>query len=44
MGIVYNTCTGPRDYFDGDIAVFKIYDKALSETEIKQNFEALRGR
>jgi hypothetical protein len=30
--------------FPGDIACYKIYNKVLSDTEIKQNFEALRGR
>lgn len=30
--------------FTGDIAIAKIYNRALSSIEIKQNFEALRGR
>lgn len=31
-------------HFVGDIAIVKVYDTCLSETEIKQNFNALRGR
>lgn len=31
-------------YFNGKIASVKIYNRALSESEIKQNFQALRGR
>lgn len=31
-------------YFPGDLGFIKIYNKALSESEIKQNFEATRGR
>lgn len=32
------------NYFSGDIANFVFYENALTEAEIKQNFEALRGR
>jgi hypothetical protein len=28
----------------GDMASLKIYEKALTTEEVKQNFEALRGR
>ena len=31
-------------YYDGNIATFSIYNRALSSTEITQNFNALRGR
>jgi len=31
-------------YFDGKISNFKIYSKALTASEIQQNFNALRGR
>jgi len=30
--------------FKGNIAIFKIYNKALTASEIQQNFNALRGR
>jgi hypothetical protein len=32
------------DYFSGVIPVAKVYNRALSATEVKQNFNALRGR
>ena len=32
------------DYFNGNISVVHIYNRALSESEIQQNFNALRGR
>lgn len=32
------------DYFGGYIYLLKDYNKALTENEVKQNFEALRGR
>ena len=35
---------GFGEYFNGKIALCLIYDKALTEPEIKQNFNALRGR
>lgn len=31
-------------HFFGDIAVVKYYNRALSEAEVRQNFDALRGR
>ena len=31
-------------YFDGNISNFRIYSKALTTSEIQQNFNALRGR
>jgi hypothetical protein len=36
--------TGPGGPFPGRIAQCSIYDRALSATEIQQNFTALRGR
>ena len=32
------------EYFDGDISIVKLYNRDLSANEIKQNFEATRGR
>jgi hypothetical protein len=32
------------DYFNGNISVVHIYNRALSATEVSQNFNALRGR
>ena len=31
-------------YFNGNIAVVKVYNRALSAAEVKRNFNALRGR
>jgi hypothetical protein len=41
-----NTRAGGRSSYlwDGQIACFAIYDRALSAAEIKQNFKAQRGR
>jgi hypothetical protein len=39
VGKTYST-----EYFQGDIAVAYIYNRALTEQELKQNFNALRGR
>ena len=36
--------TSGERWFSGEIAVGKIYNRALSTPEIKQNFQALRGR
>jgi len=33
-----------RNSYNGDLSVFKIYNRALTEQEVQQNFEALRGR
>lgn len=42
---VYGGFSGGRGYYyNGDIAVVKVYNKVLSETEIKQNFNAIKGR
>lgn len=34
----------PENYFDGDIARVEIYQKVLSASEVKQNFDAVKGR
>ena len=31
-------------YWPGDIPVFKVYDRALSATEVKQNYNAYKNR
>jgi hypothetical protein len=35
---------GDGNLFNGDIAVVRVYNKALTASEIQQNFNALRGR
>ena len=35
---------GGYPYFNGNISQIQIYNRALSATEILQNFNALRGR
>jgi len=35
---------GDISHFDGKIANVQVYNRALSEQEIKQNFESMRGR
>jgi hypothetical protein len=35
---------GAEAYFDGKVAVSRIYNRALSALEVQQNFNALRGR
>jgi len=35
---------GGNNYFGGKIAMYLVYNKGLSQSEIKQNFNALRGR
>jgi len=32
------------DHLVGDIAIFKMYDRVLSQNEVKQNFHAIRNR
>lgn len=34
----------PNNYFDGNISDVKVYNRALTADEIKQNFNALKGR
>jgi hypothetical protein len=36
--------TGSGQWFGGDMAAFHMYGKGLSNEEILQNFNALRGR
>lgn len=41
----YGGYSGSRGYhYNGDIGVVKVYNRVLSPNEIRQNFEALRGR
>jgi hypothetical protein len=35
---------GVVGYFNGQIGAWKMYSKALSATEVSQNFQALRNR
>jgi hypothetical protein len=35
---------GDANLFNGDIAVVRVYNRALTASEIQQNFNALRGR
>jgi len=37
-------CGNDRFYATGNISLVKVYNRALSQTEIQQNFNALRGR
>ena len=39
-----NDFAGSTTYFNGNIAQASIYNRALTATEIQQNFQALRGR
>lgn len=43
MSIGYDSNFG-TDYFIGSISCVKVYSKALLDTEVKQNYNALRGR
>lgn len=38
------TLGSPIYYYNGNIAIVKVYNKALSASEVSQNFNALRGR
>ena len=42
IGKPYSTSLGRR--YDGQIAAVKVYNRTLSASEIKQNFNAMRGR
>ena len=44
MGYIGRGDTSNGRYFDGLLPNMKVYDRALNSTEIKQNFNALRGR
>ena len=41
MGNGYN---GATSYFDGKVAIARVYDKVLTDNEIVQNYNALKGR
>lgn len=41
----YGGYNGPRGYYyNGDIAIVKVYNKQLTDSEVLQNFTALKGR
>ena len=42
IGKPYSTSLGRR--YNGQVAAVKVYNRALTDTEVKQNFNALRGR
>ena len=42
IGKPYSTSLGRR--YNGQVAAVKVYNRALSASEVKQNFNALRGR
>lgn len=44
IGHLEHSNHNPKGNFDGDIAIARIYNKALSDTEVNQNFEAIRNR
>ena len=42
---VYGGYTGSRGYYyNGNIAIVRVYNKPLTATEVQQNFNATRGR
>ena len=44
LGAVNSTCAG--DYsgdFNGDIAIFRLYESALTATEVDDNYQAVAG-
>ena len=41
----YGGYTGSRGYFyNGDQSIAKVYNRVLTPNEVKQNFNAIRGR
>lgn len=44
IGCALNPGAVPTEFFNGNIAMIQVYNRALSTNEIKQNFNALRGR
>ena len=38
------TYSSGGEYYDGRLAVARVYNRALSNTEVRQNFDAYRGR
>lgn len=43
LGMEYDS-TSKSDFFDGSISSFLLYDKVLNSSEIKRNFNAIKGR
>jgi hypothetical protein len=43
-GRMFRSAGGDQGYFAGYIPIAQIYNRALTQTEITQNFNALRGR
>jgi hypothetical protein len=43
-GYTYKGAGGSNEYFNGKIPIIQIYDKALSDVEVIQNFNADRSR
>ena len=39
-----NAFNNANSKFNGKVAIARVYDKVLTDEEIKQNFDALRGR
>lgn len=39
-----NAFNGSNSYFDGKIAIARFYDKVLTDAEVLQNYNALKGR
>jgi hypothetical protein len=44
LGSGRSTATTPNLFHDGKIGIVKLYNRALTASEIQQNFNALRGR
>jgi hypothetical protein len=44
IGATINDGGGQRDFFNGGIAITSVYNRALSDLEILQNFYATRER
>jgi hypothetical protein len=44
INIARDSTSGASRYFNGSTAIAQIYNRALSATEVSQNFNALRGR
>ena len=44
VNVNYIGSTGASSFFQGNIAQTQIYNRALSATEIKQNYNATKGR
>ena len=43
-GLFLGALTGPINFYTGEIANFTLYNRALTNAEVLQNFNALRGR